>query len=94
MDGTPVIGAATLRQALEKNETLFYRNFTRNFLMYSLGRILQDYDMPSVRVIAREAALNNNHFSAFVLGIVKSTPFQMRRAEEPTSPKTDAGKQN
>jgi len=94
VDGTPVNGPGTLRQALEKTDTLFFRNFTRNLLMYSLGRILQDYDMPSVRSIAREAALKDNHFSAFVLGIVKSTPFQLRRAEELTSPKTDAAKQN
>src|SRR5215831_16788506 len=94
LDGTKVNGPASLRQALEKKSELFRRNFARNLLMYSLGRILQDYDMPTVRSIAHEAALNDNKFSAFVLGIVKSTPFQMRRAEEVASPKTDAGKQN
>src|SRR4029077_11431134 len=94
LDGTPVNGPASLRQALEKKDDLFRRNFARNLLMYSLGRILQDYDMPTVRSIAREAALNNNRFSAFVMGIVKSTPFQMRRAEEVAPSKTDAAKQN
>ena len=34
----------------------------------------------------RKRRQNNNRFSSFILGIVKSTPFQMRRAEE-----TDAG---
>ena len=87
-------GPTSLRRALEKQDELFRRNFARNLLMYSLGRILQDYDMPTVRSIAHNAALNDNKFSAFVLGIVKSTPFQMRRAEEVASPKTDAGKQN
>jgi hypothetical protein len=46
--------------------------------------------MPAVRAIDRAAARgnppnnprNNNHFSSFILGIVKSAPFQMRRAEE------------
>ena len=39
-------------------------------------------DMPVVRAIGRDAAKNNNRFSSFVLGIVRSMPFQMRRAED------------
>jgi hypothetical protein len=39
--------------------------------------------------VAREAARNNTRFSALVLAIVKSTPFQMRRAEESTPAVTD-----
>jgi hypothetical protein len=35
-----------------------------------------------VREIEREAAKNDDHFSSFVLSVVKSVPFQMRRAEE------------
>jgi hypothetical protein len=93
LDGTPVNGPASLREALEKKDELFRRNFARNLLMYSLGRILQDYDLPTVRAIAREAAANDNRFSAFVMGIVKSTPFQMRRAEAVTAT-SDAAKQN
>jgi hypothetical protein len=46
--------------------------------------------MPFVRAIGREAAKNNNRFSSFVLGIVKSAPFQMRRAEENDTGPTDA----
>jgi hypothetical protein len=38
--------------------------------------------MPTVRAIEREAATRNNKFSAFVMGIVKSNAFQMRRADE------------
>jgi hypothetical protein len=38
--------------------------------------------MPVVRSIAREAERGGNRFSSFVLGIVKSAPFQMRRVEE------------
>jgi hypothetical protein len=34
-----------------------------------------------VRSVEQEAARDNNRFSSFVLGIVKSMPFQMRRAE-------------
>jgi hypothetical protein len=45
--------------------------------------------MPVVRAVAREAAKNNNRFSSFVLGVVKSAPFQMRKAEEGAGAPTD-----
>jgi hypothetical protein len=38
--------------------------------------------MPVVRSIARQATDNDSRFSSFVLGIVRSTPFQMRRTED------------
>jgi len=34
--------------------------------------------MPSVRTIVRDAARNDYRFSSIILGIVKSTPFQMK----------------
>ena len=80
-DGTPVNGPAGLRQAVLKYSDAFIGNFTENLLMYALGRRVQYYDMPAVRAITREAARNNNRFSALVLGIAKSAPFQMSKAE-------------
>lgn len=82
-DGTHVEGPIGLRKYLLQNETLFVRNFTRNLLMYGLGRIIQPYDMPTVRTIAEQASAEGNRFSSFVMGIVNSVPFQMRRAEHP-----------
>ena len=46
-------------------------------LTYALGRGVDYQDMPLVRSIARDAAKNGNKFSALVLGVVKSKPFQM-----------------
>ena len=60
-----------------------------NLLTYALGRGVEYYDMPAVRAIDRDAARENNRFSAFVLGIVKSVPFQMRRAETASVAGTD-----
>ncbi len=80
-DGTEVNGPDGLRSYLLRSETLYLRNFTKHLLMYALGRVVQHYDMPSVRAIAREAAGNDHRFSSIVLGIVNSAPFQMRRAE-------------
>jgi hypothetical protein len=36
--------------------------------------------MPAVRQIVRDAARHNYRFSSIVMGIVNSTPFQMRKA--------------
>lgn len=81
-DGTKVNGPVSLRQALLSRSDMFVRNFTEKLLTYALGRGVEYYDMPVVRSIDREAARNNNRFSSLILGIVKSIPFQMRRAEE------------
>ncbi len=88
-DGTVVAGPADLRKFLLERETLFRRNFTRHLLMYAMGRVIQHYDMPAVRAVAKEANAHGDRFSSYVLGIVRSTPFQMRRMVEPRAA-TDA----
>ena len=87
---------AALRVALTKHSDAFVRTFTQKLLTYALGRGIEYYDMPMVRAIDREAARGGNKFSEFVLGIVKSTPFQMRRAEElePASSGAAANQEN
>ena len=85
-DGSKLTGPASLRAAIMKHSESFIGNFTENLLAYGMGRVLETYDMPAVREIEREAARNDNRFSAYVLGIVKSLPFQMRRAEEDKKP--------
>jgi hypothetical protein len=81
-DGTPLDGPVSLRQALLGRTDSFVGSFTENFLSYGLGRLLDHRDMPAVRAIQREAEANQYRFSSFVLGVVKSIPFQMRRADE------------
>src|SRR5580693_7329767 len=82
-DGAKLDGPASLRQALLGHSDAFLSAFTENLLSYGLGRVLATYDMPAVRGIEHEAARSDNKFSAFVVGVVKSAPFQMRRADEP-----------
>jgi hypothetical protein len=77
-DGSKVDGVVTLRQALMRHPDVFVRTMTEKMLTYALGRGLDYHDMPAVRSIVREAARNNYRFSSLVLGIVGSTPFQMR----------------
>lgn len=88
-DGAKLDGPASLRQAILAHSDLFLQTFTENLLAYGIGRVLEPSDMPVVRSVAREAARNNNRFSTLVLAIVKSTPFEMRRAEENTAAPTD-----
>src|SRR5215471_12964749 len=80
-DGTPANGPEDLRKTILKYPEAFIRNFTENLLTYALGRRLQYSDMPTVRAITREAARSNNRVSSIILGIIKSAPFQMSRAE-------------
>jgi hypothetical protein len=47
-------------------------------MTYAMGRPAGFNDMPAVRSIVREAARDNDRFSAIVLGVVKSVPFQMK----------------
>jgi hypothetical protein len=49
-------------------------------MTYALGRGLEYYDMPTARAVVRAAADDDYRFSALVLGIVASEPFQMRIA--------------
>jgi Protein of unknown function (DUF1592)/Protein of unknown function (DUF1588)/Protein of unknown function (DUF1585)/Protein of unknown function (DUF1587)/Protein of unknown function (DUF1595)/Planctomycete cytochrome C len=77
-DGTKVNGPASLRQALLDRSDVFLTTMTEKLMTYGLGRGVRYFDMPAVRTIVRDAAKNDNRFSAFVLGVVQSTPFQMR----------------
>lgn len=77
-DGTPLTGPDDLRMALVRHSTSFIRTFTENLMAYGLGRRVEYYDMPSIRAIEREAAMNDNRVSSFVLGVVKSPAFRMK----------------
>ena len=78
-DGTKFDGVAGLRELLLRRPDQFVGTLTENLLTYSLGRSLAHFDAPTVRAIVREAAPGDYRFSSLVTGIVKSTPFRMRR---------------
>jgi cytochrome c551/c552 len=81
-DGTKLDGPVSLRNAILKRSDAFIAGFTENLLAYGLGRLVDYRDMPAVRTIVHDAARSGNHFSSFVLGVVNSVPFQMRRADD------------
>jgi hypothetical protein len=84
VDGTPIDGVESLRNALLSRPDAFVQTMTEKLLMYAVGRATRYYDMPAIRVITREASRNNYRFSSIVTAIVSSEPFQMRvkKAEE------------
>ena len=79
-DGTKVDGVITLRNALISRPELFAGTLTEKLMVYALGRGLDYRDMPTLRAILRDASRSNYRFSELILGVVRSTPFQMRTA--------------
>ena len=81
-DGTKFQGPAELRKLLLKHPEQFVTTVTEKLLTYALGRGVEYYDMPAIRKILREAASSDYRWSSLIIGIVKSTPFQMRKSGE------------
>jgi len=80
-DGREFKGAGGLQQALLSRPELVVTGLTEKLFTYGLGRGLEPYDAPAVRKVVREARNNDFRFSSLVVGIVNSTPFQMRRSQ-------------
>src|SRR5204862_6565855 len=80
LDGTRVDGPAALRGALVAQKEQFVRTVTGKVLTYAIGREMAYYDAPTIRAIVRAAAADDYRWSSTIVAIVKSTPFQMRRA--------------
>ena len=78
-DGTPVSNPMELQQALLKRPIPLIRTFTVNLMAYGLGRRLESYDQPEVRRVAAQAQANGNKISSFILGVIESEAFQMKR---------------
>jgi hypothetical protein len=79
--GATFTGSKGLKQILRGQSETFVHNVTEKLLTYSLGRGLERFDAPTVDGIARQIASSNYKFSALVLEVVKSAPFQMRNGE-------------
>ncbi len=80
-DGTPVTRPSELTAALLKRPVPLLRTFTENLMAYALGRRVEYFDQPAIREIVKQAGANQDRMSAFILGVIKSDAFQMRRAD-------------
>ena len=81
-DGTKFTGPAELRKVLVQHSDEFTTTVAEKLLTYALGRGLEASDAPAVRKIKRDAARDNHRFEALIQGIVTSTPFTMRLAQD------------
>jgi len=90
-DGTPVNTPGELVTVMLKRPVPLVRTFTENLLAYALGRRAEHFDQPLIRTITRSAEKDNYKMSSFILGVVKSDAFRMKRAEPVTETAADAG---
>ena len=82
-DGTEFSGPAGLNQLLlTKYRDDVVRTATEKLLTYALGRGVEYYDYPAIRSVVREAGSDHDRISAWILAIVKSAPFQMRKGSD------------
>ncbi len=80
-DGTTVASSGDLRDVLLKRPIPIVRAFAKNLMAYALGRRVMHYDQPTIREITREAESNDYRMSSFILGIVQSDAFSMKRTD-------------
>jgi len=86
-DNSKVSSPLELRAWLVNNyDHQFMTVSAEKLLTYALGRGAEYRDMPLVRSIAREAEKNSDRFSALVVAIVKSHPFQLNTKGESAPP--------
>jgi hypothetical protein len=81
-DGTKFDGPVEFRNGLMKLRVAFIETVVEKLLIYALGRGVDYYDRPAMRQILRDSAPNEYRWSSIILGIVRSTPFQMRAAAD------------
>jgi hypothetical protein len=92
VDGTPLSSPQALRAALLQRTDAFVTAFTEKLLTYALGRRIEYFDQPSIRKIVRDADRHEDRFSAFVLGIVSSEPFQFKAKASSNDKKTQTAR--
>ena len=78
-------GPAQFRFALVQRSDAIVRTITERLLAYAVNGTYSGkspyYDMPAVRAVVADAAAANYRWSTLISGIVRSRPFQMRRAD-------------
>ena len=79
--GQTFTGSKGLKEILRSKSDVFVHNVTEKLLTYSLGRGLERFDRPTVEAISRQVTDNGYKFSALVMGVVNSKPFQMQTVE-------------
>ncbi len=79
--GKSFSNAAEMRQILSHRQFEFARTLTEKMLIYALGRGLERYDRPTINEITNRMETSGYGFQTLVREVVRSLPFQSRRAE-------------
>ena len=90
-DGTKISSLAELQKVLLKRPAPLVRNFTQNLMAYALGRRIEYYDLPTVRKIEATAKADNYRMSDFILGVVTSDAFRLKRLPAAAATNTTQG---
>jgi hypothetical protein len=80
-DGGKFDGPAQLRKVLLGKSDLFRRCLAEKLLTFGLGRGLEYYDKCAVDEVVKKSAAGQDRFSAMVLAVVQSDPFQKRKGK-------------
>ncbi|HVW38309.1 MAG TPA: DUF1585 domain-containing protein, partial [Pirellulales bacterium] len=80
-DGSKFKRPAELKAILKAKKDDFARCLTEKMLTYALGRGLEYYDKCAIDEIADKLGKHDYKFSALILEIVASDPFQKRRGK-------------
>jgi hypothetical protein len=70
---------AGLEAAILARPDLFTATLASKLLTFALGRGITETDGPAIRAIVRRAQAEHYQFSAVILGVVESVPFQQRQ---------------
>ena len=59
----------------------FYRTLTHKLLTYATGRGMEYYDVETIDQIVKRLDDSDGQFSALLMGVVESAPFQKMRTQ-------------
>jgi hypothetical protein len=79
--GRTFAGPTQLKGILKEKAPQFCRCLTEKMLTYALGRGMEPYDKCAMDRISDAVAADKYHFQTLVIEVVKSDPFQRRRAK-------------
>jgi hypothetical protein len=81
ISGEPFHDVRELKRVLKERHSLdFYRRLTEKLLTYALGRGLDYNDVETVDRIVERMDRDKGRFSALIMGVIESAPFQKRRS--------------
>lgn len=80
-DGSQFRGVEGLERALVARPVVFVGTLAEKLLTYAVGRGLTPDDAPTIRGVVRSAEEDQYRFASLIVGIVESTPFQMRMSK-------------